>query len=60
MCRDIIALTSFEPTATDEECHDAALQIVRKIAGISDRRASTRSLRPRRPGDHAGNPPGAR
>lgn len=33
MCRNIVPLNNFEPAATDEECHDAALQFVRKIAG---------------------------
>lgn len=33
MCRNIVPLNNLEPAATDEECHDAALQFVRKIAG---------------------------
>ena len=33
MCRNIVPLHNFEPAATDEECHDAALQFVRKIVG---------------------------
>jgi len=33
MCRNIVPLHNFEPAATDEECHDAALQFVRKISG---------------------------
>jgi len=33
MCRNIIPLNNLEPEATDEECHDAALQFVRKISG---------------------------
>ena len=33
MCRNIIPLNNLEPAATDDECHDAALQFVRKIAG---------------------------
>jgi hypothetical protein len=35
MCRNIVPLNNFEPAATDEECHDAALQFVRKIAGTT-------------------------
>ena len=33
MCRNIRTLHNFEPPATDEEVHDAALQYVRKISG---------------------------
>ena len=35
MCRNIRQLHNFEPPATHEEAHDAALQYVRKIAGTS-------------------------
>lgn len=28
-------LNNFEPAATDDECHDAALQFVRKISGTT-------------------------
>jgi hypothetical protein len=35
MCRNIVPLHNFEPPATDAECHDAALQFVRKIAGTT-------------------------
>lgn len=35
MCRNIVPLNNFEPAATDAECHDAALQFVRKIAGTT-------------------------
>jgi len=35
MCRNIVPLNNFEPAATDEECSDAALQFVRKIAGTT-------------------------
>lgn len=34
MCRNIRPLFNFEPVATDEELHDAALQYVRKISGM--------------------------
>jgi hypothetical protein len=33
MCRNIRTLHNFEPPATEEEIHDAALQYVRKISG---------------------------
>ncbi len=35
MCRNIHTLHNFEPAATSEEVHAAALQYVRKIAGTS-------------------------
>jgi hypothetical protein len=33
MCRNIHTLHNFDPPATDEEVHAAALQYVRKISG---------------------------
>ena len=33
MCRNIKTLHNFEPPATAEEVHDAALQYVRKLSG---------------------------
>jgi hypothetical protein len=33
MCRNIRTLHNFEPPATQEEIHDAALQYVRKVSG---------------------------
>jgi hypothetical protein len=33
MCRNIRQLHNFQPPATAEEVHDAALQFVRKISG---------------------------
>jgi hypothetical protein len=33
MCRNIRPLFNFEPPATDEEIHAAALQYVRKVSG---------------------------
>jgi hypothetical protein len=33
MCRDIRTLYNFEPPASEEEVHEAALQYVRKISG---------------------------
>jgi hypothetical protein len=35
MCRNIQTLFNFEPPATHEEVHDAALQYVRKISGFT-------------------------
>jgi hypothetical protein len=35
MCRNIRTLHNFEPPATSEEVHDAALQYVRKISGFT-------------------------
>ena len=35
MCRNIRPLHNFEPAATSEEVHDAALQYVRKISGYN-------------------------
>ena len=35
MCRNIRTLYNFEPPATREEVHDAALQYVRKVSGFA-------------------------
>jgi hypothetical protein len=35
MCRNIRTLHNFEPSATEEEVHSAALQYVRKVSGFS-------------------------
>lgn len=35
MCRNIKTLHNFEPPATNEEIHDAALQFVRKLSGTT-------------------------
>lgn len=35
MCRNIRPLHNFDPPATSQEVHDAALQYVRKIAGTT-------------------------
>ncbi len=35
MCRNIRQLHNFEPPATQDEVHDAALQYVRKISGTN-------------------------
>ncbi len=34
MCRNIKTLFNFDPPATDQEIHDAALQFVRKLSGF--------------------------
>lgn len=41
MCRNITALRGLEPPATPEEISAAALQYVRKVAGISSVSATT-------------------
>jgi hypothetical protein len=35
MCRNIKPLFNFEPPATHDEIHDAALQFVRKVSGAN-------------------------
>jgi hypothetical protein len=35
MCRNIRTLYNFEPSTTEDEVHDAALQYVRKISGFT-------------------------
>ena len=35
MCRNIKTLFNFDPPASDEEIHDAALQFVRKLSGFT-------------------------
>ena len=35
MCRNIRPLSNFEPPATEDEVHSAALQYVRKISGTT-------------------------
>jgi hypothetical protein len=35
MCRNIKMLFNFDPPATDEEIHAAALQFVRKLSGFN-------------------------
>ncbi|MBM9466158.1 DUF2277 domain-containing protein [Nakamurella leprariae] len=35
MCRNIRVLHNFDPPATDDEVHAAALQYVRKVAGTA-------------------------
>jgi len=35
MCRNIHTLFNFEPPATADEVHDAALQYVRKVSGFT-------------------------
>jgi hypothetical protein len=35
MCRNIRVLYNFEPPTTDDEIHDAALQYVRKVSGMT-------------------------
>ena len=35
MCRNIRPLNNFDPPATNSEVHDAALQYVRKVSGVT-------------------------
>lgn len=35
MCRNIRVLYNFEPPTTEDEIHDAALQFVRKVSGMT-------------------------
>ena len=35
MCRNIKTLFNFDPPATNDEIHDAALQFVRKLSGTT-------------------------
>ena len=35
MCRNIHTLFNFEPPASEDEVHDAALQYVRKVSGFT-------------------------
>jgi hypothetical protein len=35
MCRNIRPLNNFEPPASSQEVHDAALQFVRKVSGAT-------------------------
>lgn len=46
MCRNIKTLFNFEPPATNDEVHDAALQFVRKLSG---------STKPSKRNEHAFN-----
>ncbi|TMQ08901.1 MAG: DUF2277 domain-containing protein [Deltaproteobacteria bacterium] len=44
MCRNIRPLFNFEPPATDDEIHAAALQYVRKVSGT--RKPSSHNIDP--------------
>lgn len=44
MCRNIRPLFNFEPPATDEEVHAAALQFVRKVSGTRTPRGSNQRV----------------
>jgi hypothetical protein len=44
MCRNIRPLNNFEPPATDDEVHAAALQFVRKVAGTTKPSAANQAL----------------
>lgn len=44
MCRSIRPLNNFEPPATDDEVHAAALQFVRKVSGGRDPSQANRDV----------------
>jgi len=44
MCRNIRTLYNFEPSATEDEVHGAALQYVRKISASPNHRRPTPSI----------------
>lgn len=44
MCRNIRPLHNFEPHATSEEVHAAALQYVRKVSGMNKPSAANREV----------------
>lgn len=44
MCRNIRPLHNFEPHATSEEVHAAALQYVRKVAGMTKPSAKNKEV----------------
>ncbi|WP_159618837.1 DUF2277 domain-containing protein [Ruania rhizosphaerae] len=44
MCRNIRTLHNFEPHATSEEVHAAALQYVRKVSGMNKPSAANQAI----------------
>jgi hypothetical protein len=44
MCRNIRPLNNFEPPASDDEVHAAALQYVRKVAGTTKPSAANQAV----------------
>ncbi|GAB3579567.1 DUF2277 domain-containing protein [Calidifontibacter terrae] len=44
MCRNIRPLNNFEPPASDDEVHAAALQYVRKVAGATKPSAANQAV----------------
>ena len=44
MCRSIRPLNNFDPPATDDEVHSAALQFVRKVSGGKDPSQANRDV----------------
>jgi hypothetical protein len=44
MCRNIRPLNNFEPPATNDEVHAAALQFVRKVAGTTKPSAANQEV----------------
>jgi hypothetical protein len=44
MCRNIRVLSNFEPAASDDEVHAAALQYVRKVSGQTKPTAANQAV----------------
>ncbi|HVX44401.1 MAG TPA: DUF2277 domain-containing protein [Mycobacteriales bacterium] len=44
MCRNIRVLNNFDPPATDDEVHAAALQYVRKVSGTTKPSAANKEV----------------
>jgi hypothetical protein len=44
MCRNIRVLNNFDPPATDDEVHAAALQYVRKVSGTNKPSAANKEV----------------
>ena len=53
MCRNIRTLSNFEPPATDDEVHAAALQYVRKVSGSTHPSAANAEIFDRAVGEVA-------
>ena len=53
MCRNIKPLFNFDPPASDEEIHEAALQFVRKVSGFTQPSQANQAAFDRAVGDTA-------
>jgi hypothetical protein len=54
MCRNIKTLFNFDPPASDEEIHSAAVQFVRKVSGFTHPSRANEAAFERAVGDIAG------